>query len=102
MKPMSITKDTFQKEVLDASQTVLVDFWASWCGPCRMLMPAVEKSAETLEGVKVCKVNIDDEPGLAEQYRVMTIPTLMVFKNGKQTKTSVGVISEEEIKALVS
>lgn len=101
MKAMNISKDVFQKEVLEAKETVLVDFWSPGCVPCMMLMPEVEKAAEEMTDVKVCKVNVDDEQGLAMEYRVMSIPTLMVFKGGKQVKTSIGVVSGNEIKELV-
>ncbi|MBR3457215.1 MAG: thioredoxin, partial [Selenomonadaceae bacterium] len=84
MKPQVITKDNFDSEVLKAKGTVLIDFWASWCGPCRMLSPVVDEVAEEHADVKVGKINIDDEPGLAQQLDVMSIPTLMVFRNGEK------------------
>lgn len=92
MEVMTITKENFEKEVLQAKETVLLDFWASWCGPCKMMMPVVDEIAEAgIENLKVGKINIDEEPDLAEQYRVMTIPTFMVLKNGEKKNTVIGV-----------
>ena len=91
-----LTKQNFDKEVLNAEGgSVLVDFWAPWCGPCRMQGPVVEKLAEG--GYSVAKVNIDEQPELAEQYRVMFIPTLIVFKNGKVEDQMVGVQSYQTL-----
>ena len=86
-----ITQANFEAEVLNSEKTVLVDFWASWCGPCKMLSPVVDEIAEENPDIKVCKINVDDEPGLAGQFNVMSIPTLLVFKGGKVTGSSVGV-----------
>ena len=97
----NVTKENFDKEVLQAEGTVLVDFWASWCGPCRMIAPAVEKISEEHPDVKVCKVNIDDEQELAIKYGVMSIPTLMVVKNGEVVNTAVGLRPKEEIEELL-
>lgn len=91
MSVMTITKDNFNQEVLQAEGTVLVDFWASWCMPCRMLSPVVDEIAEENSGVKVGKINIDEQPELAQQFRVMSIPTLMVFRDGKAVDQAVGV-----------
>ena len=97
----NITKENFDKEVMQAEGTVLIDFWAAWCGPCRMIAPAVEKIAEERPDVKVCKVNIDDEQELAIKYGVMSIPTLMLVKNGEIVNTAVGLRPKEEIEALL-
>lgn len=97
MSVVNVKKSTFESEVLKCEKPVIVDFWASWCGPCRMLSPIVDEVAEETEAIKFCKINVDEEPDLATQFKVMTIPTLIVFKNGQEVKRNVGVISKEEI-----
>ena len=93
-----LTKDNFEKEVNESDKTVLIDFWATWCGPCKMIAPAIEEIAEEFsDEVKVCKVNIDDEPSLATKFGITSIPTLLVIKNGEVVKTSVGYIPKEKI-----
>lgn len=101
MEPITLTKGNFQTEVLDAKGTVLVDFWAAWCGPCQMLSPVVDQVAAEAQGIKVGKVNIDEQPDLAAQFDVMSIPTLVVFKDGKAVEQSVGVIPKETILKMV-
>ncbi len=86
-----ITKDNFTQEVLAAKEPVLLDFWASWCAPCRMLSPVVDQIAEETSGIKVGKVNVDEQPELASKFGVMSIPTLVVMKDGKAVQQSVGV-----------
>lgn len=87
---IEITNANFTKEVLESDRKVLVDFWAPWCGPCRMVSPIVDEIAQQSAEVKVCKINIDEQPQLASQYGVMSIPTLMVFDNGEPVQTAVG------------
>ncbi len=101
MSTIKINKDNFIKEVLNSEKPVLVDFWASWCGPCRMLSPVVDKIADEHPEIKVCKVNVDEEESLAEKFNVMSIPTLLVFKNGTLAKQSVGVIPEKAILSMI-
>lgn len=101
MAIVHLTSGNFEKEVLQTGETVLVDFWASWCGPCRMLAPTLEAFAEDCPQVKVGKVNVDEEAELAMRYRINTIPTLLVFRNGELIKQSVGVISQQEMEELV-
>lgn len=96
-----ITKDNFQSEVLDYSGTVLIDFWADWCGPCRMLSPIVDEVAAENPAIKIGKVNVDAEQELAAQFGIMSIPTLLVFKNGQKSGESVGLIPKEQVEKLI-
>lgn len=95
---LNVTEKTFQEEVVNASGVVLVDFWAPWCGPCRMLGPILEEVAQETADVKIVKVNIDENPGLASQFNVMSIPTLIVFKKGQAVERSVGALPKAAIK----
>lgn len=94
MALIHVTKENFESEVLKSEVPVLVDFFAQWCGPCKMLMPIVEEVAKDF---KVCKIDIDENQELAVQYRVMSVPTLIVFKNGEVTAKNIGVISKDAI-----
>lgn len=96
-----ITKANFQAEVLDYPGTVLIDFWADWCGPCRMLAPVIDEVAAASPDVKVGKVNVDDERELSAQFNIMSIPTLLVFKNGQKVGESIGLIPKEQIEKLI-
>ena len=98
MPEMNITKNNFEQEVLHSDKPVLIDFWAPWCGPCRMLSPVISEIAEEYgDKVKVCKVNVDDEGELAASFNVMSIPTLVVVKDGKVTNSAVGVRPKAQI-----
>ena len=102
MAVMKLTKQNFTKEAREAAEIVLIDFWAAWCGPCRMLSPIVDEIAEENHaGLKVCKVNIDEEPELAQEFNVMSIPTL-VMKQGRIAATSVGVKPKSAIMDMIA
>ena len=101
MSAVNINKENFQNEVLNSDKPVLLDFWASWCGPCRMVLPMVEQLAEEREDVKVGKINVDEQPELASRFRVYTIPALFVFKNGQVIEQAIGVHSKEHLLAMV-
>lgn len=101
MAVLHVTKENFEQEVLKSDKPVLVDFWASWCMPCKMLAPILDEVAEETEEFKVCKVNVDEEGDLAMQFRVMSIPTLVVMKQGEEVKRSLGVISKDEVMDLM-
>lgn len=101
MAVTEITKENYEAEVLQSDKPVLIDFWAAWCGPCQMLSPVVDEIAEERDDIKVCKVNVDENEYLAMEYRVMSIPTLVVMKGGEETNRSVGVITKDEILALL-
>ena len=101
MEVVTITKDNFEEEVLKSKRPVLLDFWAVWCGPCKMISPVVEEIAAENDQTKVGKVNVDEEAELTRQYRVMSIPTLLVFKNGELAKQAIGVTPKADILKMI-
>ncbi len=101
MAALTITKENFESEVVNAGTKVLVDFWASWCGPCRMVSPIIDEIANEATDFKVGKINVDEQPELAAQFGVMTIPTLMIFDKGQVVNKSIGAQPKENILALL-
>lgn len=102
MSEMNITKNNFEQEVLHSDKPVLIDFWAPWCGPCRMLSPVISEIAEEYgDKIKVCKVNVDEEGDLAASFNVMSIPTLVVVKDGKVANSAVGVRPKAQIVEMI-
>ena len=101
MSAMHITKQNFQKEVMESEKPVLLDFWASWCGPCRMAAPVLDQIAGERPDIKVCKINVDEEQELASAFQIMSIPTLMVVKGGKVVRQSAGARPKEQILAML-
>ena len=101
MSVKTITKQNFNKEVLESEKPVLLDFWATWCGPCRMIAPVVEEIAAERSDIVVGKVNVDEQPELAQKFQIMSIPTLIVIKNGKITAQKVGVQPKAVIQAMI-
>lgn len=101
MEVKNINEQEFENEVLKSDIPVLVDFWAPWCGPCKMLGPIVEQVAQKTQGVKVVKLNVDEAISTAQKYGVVSIPTLIVFNGGKEVKRSVGLISEQQVSELI-
>ena len=100
MSVVSINKDNYENEVVKSDKTVLLDFYADWCGPCKMLSPVLEEISNETD-IKICKVNVDENQALAIEYKVMSIPTLIVFKEGKKELVSVGLKSKEEILEMI-
>lgn len=101
MNAIKITKENFKEEILNSEKPVLVDFWATWCSPCRMLTPTIEELAVEQDKVKVCKINIDEERELAEQFRVMSIPTLVLLKGGQEVERMVGLRQKSVIEEMI-
>ena len=101
MSAISVIKNNFNQEVLNSDKPVLLDFWASWCGPCRMVSPIVDEIAAERSDIKVCKINVDEQPELAARFGVMSIPTLVVMKNGKVINQAVGARPKAQILAML-
>ena len=101
MSAIQITNDNFLQEVMEAKETVLLDFWAPWCGPCRMLSPIIDEIAQERKDIKVGKINIDEETDLASRFQVISIPTLIVMKEGKIVKQSLGARPKEDVLDLI-
>lgn len=102
MLEIKVTKENFEKEVVNSDKKVIVDFFATWCGPCQMLAPVLSEIAEEYKDkIKVCKINVDEEQELAEKFEVVSIPTLVIFENGQPVKKSVGYISKSELEKLI-
>ena len=101
MSAVNITKNNFHEEILNADKPILLDFWASWCGPCRMVAPDIEEIANERSDIKVCKVNVDEQPELAGRFGIMSIPTLVVMKDGKVTNQAMGARPKSQILALL-
>ena len=98
---ITITKENFQSEVVQSDKPVLLDFWATWCGPCRMVSPIVDQIADERSDIKVGKINVDEQPELAQQFRIISIPTLVVMKDGQIANKAVGAMPKEDILALL-
>ncbi|HUM82420.1 MAG TPA: thioredoxin [Lachnospiraceae bacterium] len=101
MSIITITKENFDKEVTQSKETVLLDFWASWCGPCRMLSPVIDQLSQERPDVKFGKVNVDEQPDLARAFRIMSIPTVAVFKSGSIVHQSVGVVPKKTLEGML-
>lgn len=101
MKVLHVTKDSFRSEVLESSQPVLVDFFAEWCGPCRMLAPILDEIAQEREDIKVVKINVDEEPELASQYKVVSIPSVFVIQDGQVVAQSLGAKPKHQLLAML-
>lgn len=101
MSVINLSKDNYEKEVMQSEKPVIIDFWASWCGPCKMMSPIIDEIAEENDELKVCKVNIDEEQELAKQFNIMSIPTIVVIQNGKVVEQSVGVTDKERVLKMI-
>ena len=101
MSAINVNKNNFDQEILNSDKPVLLDFWASWCGPCRMVSPIVDEIAAERSDIKVCKINVDEQPELAARFGVMSIPTLLVMKNGRIVNQAVGARPKAQILAML-
>ena len=102
MAELTITTSNFEEEVLKSDVPVLVDFWAAWCGPCKMLSPIIKEIADEVQGVKIGKVNVDEEPDLAMKYKIMSIPTVMIFKDGEVVNKAIGMQTKAALLQLLN
>ena len=98
---ITLTKENFEEVILKSEKPALIDFWATWCGPCKMISPIVEKIAEERDDIKVCKVNVDEQEELAIKFKIMSIPTLVIIKDGEVAGQAVGYRSYEELNAFI-
>lgn len=101
MSIINLTKDSYHNEVMETEKVVVIDFWATWCGPCKMMAPVVEEVAKDYPGVKVCKVNVDEEPELSNAFKIVSIPTIVVIKNGEIIDSVVGYRPKEDIEKII-
>ncbi|MCR5736937.1 MAG: thioredoxin [Eubacterium sp.] len=97
-----VTDATFEEEVLKSEKPVMVDFWATWCGPCQMLGPIVEQVAGETEDIKICKMDVDENPATAMKYQIMSIPTMILYKNGQEVARNIGLVSKDELVQFIS
>lgn len=101
MSIINLTKDSYHNEVMETEKVVVIDFWATWCGPCKMMAPVVEEVAKDYHDVKVCKVNVDEEPELSNAFKIVSIPTIVVIKNGEIIDSVVGYRPKEDIEKII-
>ena len=101
MSIINLTKDSYHNEVMETEKVVVIDFWATWCGPCKMMTPVVEEVAKDYPDVKVCKVNVDEEPELSNAFKIVSIPTIVVIKNGEIIDSVVGYRPKEDIEKII-
>ena len=101
MSIINLTKDSYHNEVMETEKVVVIDFWATWCGPCKMMAPVVEEVAKDYPDVKVCKVTVDEEPELSNAFKIVSIPTIVVIKNGEIIDSVVGYRPKEDIEKII-
>ncbi len=101
MSIINLTKDSYHNEVMETEKVVVIDFWATWCGPCKMMAPVVEEVAKDYPDVKVCKINVDEEPELSNAFKIVSIPTIVVIKNGEIIDSVVGYRPKEDIEKII-